>query len=160
MLATYIFTEKVDQSNFIVQRKLKSKFDGEVLELLVNPNDEVKKGYLYFYIYYDKSTELIALEVWLNSASIFIIFYIYWWHCSWRKTHIFSASTITTILTQSYNYYNFFSDNATIVYWMEETSSCLLRIASKAPVRTQQNLYNLNPKSICEWPSHIDFGFR
>ena len=62
LLATYISTEKVDQSNFIVQRKLKSKFDGEVLELLVNPNDEVKKGYLYFYIYYDKSTELIALK--------------------------------------------------------------------------------------------------
>lgn len=44
LLATYIFTEKVDQSNLILQRKLKSKFDGKVLELTVNPNDEVKKG--------------------------------------------------------------------------------------------------------------------
>ena len=35
----------------------------------------------------------------------------------------------------------FFSDNATIIYWMKETNSWFLRIASKAPVRIQQNLY-------------------
>ena len=36
---------------------------------------------------------------------------------------------------------DFFSDNATITNWMKETNSCFLRISSKAPVRTQQNLY-------------------
>ena len=37
----------------------------------------------------------------------------------------------------------FFSDNATIIYWMKETNSCFLRIATKAPVRIQQqNLYS------------------
>jgi len=44
LLATYIFTEKVDASNFIVQRKLKAKFNGKVIELTVKPNDEVLKG--------------------------------------------------------------------------------------------------------------------
>ena len=28
--------------------------------------------------------------------------------------------------------YFFFSDNATIIYWMKETNNCFLRIASKA----------------------------
>ena len=37
--------------------------------------------------------------------------------------------------------YLFFSDNATIIYWMKETNSCFLRILYKAPVRIQQNLY-------------------
>lgn len=44
LLATYIFTEKIDKSNFIVQNRLKAKFDGKVVELIVNPNDEVLKG--------------------------------------------------------------------------------------------------------------------
>ena len=35
----------------------------------------------------------------------------------------------------------FFSNNATIIYWIKETNSCCLRIASKAPVSIQQNLY-------------------
>lgn len=44
VLATYIFTEKVESGNFIVQRKLKAKFNGEVIELAVKPNDEILKG--------------------------------------------------------------------------------------------------------------------
>ena len=35
--------------------------------------------------------------------------------------------------------YSFFSDNATIIYWMKETNGCFLRIASKAPVRNGYN---------------------
>ena len=49
VLATYIFTEKVTSGNFILQRKLKAKFKGKVLEIVVKPNDEVGKGYnIYF----------------------------------------------------------------------------------------------------------------
>ena len=39
-------------------------------------------------------------------------------------------------------YYYFFPKNSTIIYWMKEkTKSCFLRVASRAPVRIQQNLY-------------------
>lgn len=45
VLATYIFTEKItDSENFIVQRKLKAKFNGKVVEMTVNPNEEVSRG--------------------------------------------------------------------------------------------------------------------
>lgn len=44
VLATYIFIEKVDTSNFIDQRKLKAKFSGKLIELTVKPNDEILKG--------------------------------------------------------------------------------------------------------------------
>ena len=46
----------------------------------------------------------------------------------------FCSLNYYAILTQ-YNYYNFFSDNATIIHWMKETNNCFLRIANKAPVR-------------------------
>ena len=49
VLATYIFTEKVaDANNFIVHRRLKSKCTGSVVELSVNPNEEVQRGYITF----------------------------------------------------------------------------------------------------------------
>ena len=45
VLATYVFTEKVaDATNFIVQRKLKAKFSGTVMELIVKPSEEVLRG--------------------------------------------------------------------------------------------------------------------
>lgn len=45
VLATYIFTEKVESStNFITQRKLKAKFNGKVVEVPVKPNEEISKG--------------------------------------------------------------------------------------------------------------------
>ena len=45
VLATYIFTEKVtDANNFIVQRKLKAKLDGKIIELTVLPNEEITRG--------------------------------------------------------------------------------------------------------------------
>ena len=34
-----------------------------------------------------------------------------------------------------------FSNNTTIIYWMKETNSCFFRIANKALVRIQKNLY-------------------
>ena len=60
---------------------------------------------------------------------------------SWSQTRIFAASTITQYWLDNTTITIFFSDNATIIYWMKETNSCFLRIASKAPVRIQQNLY-------------------
>ena len=59
---------------------------------------------------------------------------------SWSKTHIFAASTITQYWLNK-TIIIFFSDNATVIYWMKETNSCFLRIASKAPMRIQHNLY-------------------
>ena len=80
--------------------------------------------------------------------------------CSWSKTRFFArrnfaASTITQYWLDNTIVIIFFSDNATIVYWIKETNSYFWRIASKAPVRTQQyivfewiwqsNLQNLFP---------------
>ena len=61
--------------------------------------------------------------------------------CSWSKTHIFAASTITLYCLDNTIIIIFFSDNATFIYWIKVTNSCFLRIASKAPFRIQQNLY-------------------
>ena len=62
-------------------------------------------------------------------------------HCSWSKTRIFAASTITQYWLDNTIIIIFFSDKAIIIYWMKETNSCFLKIASKAPVRILQNLY-------------------
>ena len=76
---------------------------------------------------------------------------------SWEQNAYFCSSLIYyAILTQWYNRYNFFSDNATIIYWIKEINSCFLRIASKTPVRIQQNLY-----TVFEWmtkqPTEFNF---
>ena len=60
---------------------------------------------------------------------------------SWSKAPIFVASTITQYWLDNTIITIFFSDNSTIIYWMKETNSCFLRIASKAPMRIQLNLY-------------------
>ncbi|XP_065676394.1 RNA polymerase II subunit A C-terminal domain phosphatase isoform X2 [Hydra vulgaris] len=45
IIATYVFTEKIpDSSSFIVQRKLKAKFNGKVVDLSVKPNEDVSRG--------------------------------------------------------------------------------------------------------------------
>ena len=60
---------------------------------------------------------------------------------SWSKTRIFTASTITQHWLDNTIIMIYFSINATIIYWMKETNSCFLGIATKAPVRIHQNLY-------------------
>ena len=72
---------------------------------------------------------------------------------SWSKTHIFAASTITQYWLGNSIVIFFISDNATIIYWMNETNSCFLRIASKAPLRIQQNLY-----TAFEWIRQINLN--
>ena len=56
-------------------------------------------------------------------------------HNSWSKTRIFAASTIMQYWLDNTIIIIFFSDNETIIYWMKETNSYFLRIASKAPVK-------------------------
>ena len=62
------------------------------------------------------------------------------------KRRIFAASIITWYWLDDTIVIIFFSDNATLIYWLKETNSCFSRIASKAPVRIQQNLY-----TVFEW---------
>ena len=46
VIATYVFTEKIpDPTSFIVQRKLKAKFNGKIVDLSVKPNEDVLRGY-------------------------------------------------------------------------------------------------------------------
>ena len=61
--------------------------------------------------------------------------------CQFEQNAYFNSLTITQYWLDNTIIIISFSDNATIIYWMKETNSCFLRIASKAPVRIQQNLY-------------------
>ena len=77
--------------------------------------------------------------------------YFVWLHATllhqtvWAKSVFMQPQLLCNIDSIIQSLY-FFSQNATIIYWMKETNSCFLRIESKACVRIQQNLY-----TVFEW---------
>ena len=77
---------------------------------------------------------------------------------SWSKTRIFAASTITQYWLDNTIIIIFFSENTTIIYWMKETNTYFIKIASKALVRIQQKLYTAFE---WRWRSNLqNFNFR
>lgn len=66
ILATYIFTEKVDPEKLMAQCKLKAKLNGKVVELSVKPNDEILKGYEKLDKYYEMH---ILQPSWIDRVS-------------------------------------------------------------------------------------------